>query len=242
MADRYPRRRALECAALSQQSRRCSGGSSVGRQPDYQSAGTRRARHGIRHATRQRQCRREFFRSRRQDRRGRQCNQEPLRCNNRDVFLSFTTRLSRQRGQAYAEYLVVTAALIGILLLDDRRHRHAVHRAHLQLQVAFQRLQLHPIASLTGNGQFVMLKKIKSPLASREFLGTAVPRCTGRRWSDVPPLQVSERPRKQAQSRHGRAPRARRGRSRRAGAGRAGRHAVVEQRFRFTRNSRRSGL
>lgn len=26
-------------------------------------------------------------------------------------------RLSRQRGQAYAEYLVVTAALIGILLL-----------------------------------------------------------------------------------------------------------------------------
>jgi hypothetical protein len=29
----------------------------------------------------------------------------------------FATRRSRQRGQAYAEYLVVTTALIGILLM-----------------------------------------------------------------------------------------------------------------------------
>jgi hypothetical protein len=30
----------------------------------------------------------------------------------------FATRPSRQRGQAYAEYLVVTAVLLGILLLE----------------------------------------------------------------------------------------------------------------------------
>jgi hypothetical protein len=30
----------------------------------------------------------------------------------------FATRPNRQRGQAYAEYLVVTAALLGILLLE----------------------------------------------------------------------------------------------------------------------------
>ncbi|CAD6552682.1 hypothetical protein [Paraburkholderia metrosideri] len=32
-------------------------------------------------------------------------------------FRLSATRLQRQRGQAYAEYLVVTTALIGILLL-----------------------------------------------------------------------------------------------------------------------------
>ncbi|NKJ50358.1 hypothetical protein CIC12_27275 [Burkholderia sp. SG-MS1] len=32
-------------------------------------------------------------------------------------FPLFATPRSRQRGQAYAEYLVVTAALIGILLM-----------------------------------------------------------------------------------------------------------------------------
>jgi hypothetical protein len=32
-------------------------------------------------------------------------------------FPLFATRRSRQRGQAYAEYLVVTTALIGILLM-----------------------------------------------------------------------------------------------------------------------------
>ena len=32
-------------------------------------------------------------------------------------FPFFATRRSRQRGQAYAEYLVVTTALIGILLM-----------------------------------------------------------------------------------------------------------------------------
>jgi hypothetical protein len=30
----------------------------------------------------------------------------------------FATRRSRQRGQAYAEYLVVTAVLLGILLIE----------------------------------------------------------------------------------------------------------------------------
>jgi hypothetical protein len=33
-------------------------------------------------------------------------------------FPLFATRRSRQCGQAYAEYLVVTAALIGILLME----------------------------------------------------------------------------------------------------------------------------
>jgi hypothetical protein len=32
-------------------------------------------------------------------------------------FTHFATRRGRQRGQAYAEYLVVTTALIGILLI-----------------------------------------------------------------------------------------------------------------------------
>lgn len=32
-------------------------------------------------------------------------------------FVFFATRRSRQRGQAYAEYLVVTTALIAVLLM-----------------------------------------------------------------------------------------------------------------------------